>query len=193
MCLSVPHPENREIKITFYDVLNELVDNTALDIYVTGSNSKMLSSDVLTEFRGRGDEVKVYPLSFREFYSYRGGDKKEALDEYLLYGGFPLVLSRETPESKSAYLDSLYKETYLKDILARNRIDRPDIFIALLKSLCSSIGSLTNVEKIANSINSTERNKQDTNVSPKTIDKYIHVLLDSFLFNEAKRYDCKGR
>lgn len=83
LCLSVPHPENREIKITFYDVLNELVDNTALDIYVTGSNSKMLSSDVLTEFRGRGDEVKVYPLSFREFYSYRGGDKKEALDEYL--------------------------------------------------------------------------------------------------------------
>lgn len=119
----------------------------------------MLSSDVLTEFRGRGDEVRVFPLSFSEFYAAKGGDRNSALNEYMLFGGMPLILSRSTEESKISYLKQLFEETYFKDIIERKHIERPDILSNLTDCICSSIGSLRNVHNLANTINSVQHNK----------------------------------
>ena len=186
----VPNPYNPEgKKISFYDALNDLRSIPNLDVYVTGSNSKMLSSDILTEFRGRSDEIRVYPLSFSEYYSAVGGDKNEAFDDYAFYGGMPLILSRPNELAKMNYLKSLFSEVYIKDIVERKKIERQDILEQILDLLCSSIGSLTNPAKLANTLQS----KQGISVSPNTIRAYIGHLEDAFLFSESKRYDVKGK
>ena len=176
-------------KITFYDALNDLRSLDNLDVYVTGSNSKMLSKDILTEFRGRSDEIRVHPLSFSEYYSAVGGDKEDAFEEYAFYGGMPLVLSRPNDTAKANYLSSLISEVYIKDIVERKKIEREDILGQLLNLLCSSVGSLTNPKKIADTL----RTKTGESISQNTISAYIDHLEDSFLFSEAKRYDVKGR
>ena len=176
-------------KITFYDALNDLRSLPNLDVYVTGSNSKMLSKDILTEFRGRSDEIQVHPLSFAEYYSAVGGDKEDAFEDYAFYGGMPLVLSRPNDTAKANYLSSLFSEVYIKDIVERKKIEREDILGQLLDLLCSSVGSLTNPKKIADTL----RSKTGENISQNTISAYIDHLQDAFLFSEAKRYDVKGR
>ena len=188
--------KNRDVEgdhITFYDVLNGLLAKKNLDIYVTGSNSKMLSKDVLTEFRGRGDEVKVYPLSFREFYSAKGGSKEDSLKEYMLYGGMPFILSRPSAESKISYLKNLFEETYLKDIVERNRIRDQELLGSLIDEICSATGSLTNSTKLANTINSRYQNRKDNKVNNNTVASYLSHLENAFLFKKAKRYDIRGK
>ncbi len=176
-------------KITFYDALNDLRSLPNLDVYVTGSNSKMLSKDILTEFRGRSDEIQVHPLSYAEYYSAVGGDKEDAFEEYAFYGGMPLVLSRPNDTAKANYLSSLFSEVYIKDIVERKKIERDDVLGQLLDLLCSSVGSLTNPKKIADTL----RSKTGENIAQNTISSYIDHLEDAFLFSEAKRYDVKGR
>lgn len=186
----VPNPYNEKgKKITFYDALNDLRSLPNLDIYVTGSNSRMLSSDILTEFRGRSDEIRVHPLSFAEYYSAAGGDKNEAFDDYAFYGGMPLILSRPNDAAKMNYLKSLFSEVYIKDIVERKRIERQDVLEQIIDLLCSSIGSLTNPAKIADTLKS----RQNLGISANTIRAYIRHLEDAFLFSESKRYDVKGK
>ena len=192
-CKKIPNPDLEGEFITFYDVLNGFLQKKNLDIYITGSNSKMLSSDILTEFRGRGDEVRIFPLSFKEFYAAKGGDKHAALNEYMLFGGMPLVLNRPSPESKIAYLKQLFEETYFKDIIERKQIEREDILSNLTDCLSSSTGSLTNIHKLAATINSVQHNKKHSLVTDPTIKAYVDHLKDAFLFSEAKRYDVRGK
>ena len=179
------NPDN----IRLYNVLNGLLRLRNVDIYVTGSNSKMLTKDVLTAFRGRGDEVRVYPISFNEYYAFVGGDKSDAYEEYALYGGMPLVLSKKTDAEKMSYLQGLFSEVYFKDIVERYEIELPDVLEELTDDLCSSIGSLTNASKIANTLQSVKGIK----VSSTTISNYLNYLIESFLFSNAKRYDVKGK
>lgn len=176
-------------KITFYDALNDLRSLPNLDVYVTGSNSRMLSRDILTEFRGRSDEIHVHPLSFSEYYSAVGGDKEDAFEDYAFYGGMPLIISRPDDTAKAAYLRSLFSEVYIKDIVERKKITREDILTELLELLCSSVGSLTNPKKISDTL----RSKTGEDISLNTISSYIGHLEDAFLFSESKRYDVKGR
>lgn len=179
------NPEN----IRLYNVLNGLMRLRNVDIYVTGSNSKMLTKDVLTAFRGRGDEVKIYPISFKEFYSLEGGDKSDAYEEYALYGGMPLVLSKKNDVEKMRYLQNLFTEVYFKDIEERYDIEMPGVLSELTDDLCSSVGSLTNASKIAKTLQSVKNIK----VSSTTISRYLNYLIESFLFSNAKRYDVKGK
>ena len=172
----------------FEAVLNGLNRYDNVDIYVTGSNSKFLSSDVLTEFRGRGDEVRVYPLSFSEYLSAYAGDKYDAWADYCAYGGLPLILSRKTDEMKSQYLISLCKELYLKDIEERYALRGDALMPTLLKILASSVGSLTNPTKLANTFMSN-----GISANYKTIGTYIDYLLDGFFVSRAERYDIKGK
>ncbi len=173
----------------FERVLNGLNRISNLDIYVTGSNSKFLSTDILTEFRGRGDEVRVYPLSFSEFVSAFEGDKEEAWNEYFTYGGLPLILSRRTDEQKSKYLNDLFEKVYFADIIERNNLQKDNVLEALVNILASSVGSLTNPTNIANTFESNGIK----GVSDKTISLYINYLLEAFLINKAERYDIKGK
>jgi len=190
----VPNPYNPAGKaITFYDALNDLKSLSNLDIYVTGSNSRMLSSDILTEFRGRSDEIRVHPLSFAEYYAYVGGDKAEAFDNYAFYGGLPLILSRPDDTAKMNYLKTLFSEVYLKDIVERKKIKREDVLSATLDLLCSSIGSLTNPNNIASSLNSRQRLNGENTVAPNTVKAYIGHLADAYLFEECRRFDVKGK
>ena len=175
--------------IKLYNVLNGLMRLRNVDIYVTSSNSKMLTKDVLTAFRGRSDEIKMYPLTFKEYYNFVGGDKAEVYEEYALYGGMPLVLNKKTNVEKVNYLKNLFSEVYFKDIIERYSIELPEVLNELTDDLCSSIGSLTNANKIANTLNSIK----NTKVSSKTIASYLDYLMESFLFNNAKRYDVKGK
>ena len=179
------NPDN----IRLYNVLNGLLRLRNVDIYVTGSNSKMLTKDVLTAFRGRGDEVRVYPISFKEYYAFVGGDKSDAYEEYALYGGMPLVLSKKTDAEKMSYLQGLFTEVYFKDIVERYEIELTDVLEELTDDLCSSIGSLTNASKITNTLQSVKGIK----VSSTTISNYLNYLIESFLFSNAKRYDVKGK
>lgn len=179
------NPEN----IRLYNVLNGLLRLRNVDIYVTGSNSKMLTKDVLTAFRGRGDEVRVYPISFREYYSFMGGDKSDAYEEYALYGGMPLVLNKKSDEEKMAYLRSLFTEVYFKDIVERYDIALPDVLEELTDALCSSVGSLTNASKITKTLQTVK----GISVSASTITGYLEYLIESFLFSNAKRFDVKGK
>ena len=173
----------------FEDVLNSFLHIDNADIYVTGSNARFLSKDVITEFRGRGDEVKMYPLSFREFVSAFPGSRNRALDEYMIYGGMPQIMSFETEEQKSAYLKNLFTETYLRDIKERYHI-RHDIELEeLLNIISSDIGSLTNPRKLANTFQSVKGVKIDQT----TVKSYLDCLCDSFLIERAERYDVKGR
>jgi len=190
----VPNPYNEKGKhITFYDALNDLRSLPNLDIYVTRSNSRMLSSDILTEFRGRSDEIRVHPLSFSEYYAAVGGDKYDAFDSYAFFGGMPFVLSRPTDAAKMAYLQSLFSEVYLKDIVERKKIKRADVLDAILDLLCSSIGSLTNPTNVANTLNSKQRLSGENTVAQNTVKSYMDHLADAFLFSECKRWDVKGR
>ena len=179
------NPDN----IRLYNVLNGLMRLRNVDIYVTGSNSKMLTKDVLTAFRGRGDEVKIYPISFKEYYSFVGGDKSDAYEEYALYGGMPLLLSKKSDAEKISYLQNLFSEVYFKDITERYDIELPDVLSELTDDLCSSIGSLTNASKIANTLRAVKNIK----VTSTTVSNYLNYLIESFLFSNAKRYDVKGK
>ncbi|RJV94288.1 ATP-binding protein [Subdoligranulum sp. AF14-43] len=190
----VDNPYNRDgKKITFYDALNDLKSLSNLDIYVTGSNSRMLSSDILTEFRGRSDEIRVHPLSFAEYYAVVGGDKYDAFDTYAFYGGMPLVLSRPTDAAKMQYLASLFSEVYLKDIVERKKIKREDVLASILDLLCSSIGSLTNPTKVTDAINTKQKRSRENVVALNTVKSYMDHLADAFLFTECKRWDVKGK
>lgn len=181
--------ENGGIEVTIYDMLNELKSYKNLDVYVTGSNSKMLSSDIATEFRGRATQIRIYPLSFDEFYSYKGGDEKKALDEYMLYGGLPRVTQIDDENDKKSYLTSLYGELYIKDIVERNGIEREDVLEDILDFLASQIGSLTNPANIANAISSMRNGKINQSMAAN----YIKHTIDSFLISRARRYDIKGK
>lgn len=180
-------------KITFYDTLNDLKSLPNLDIYVTGSNSRMLSSDILTEFRGRSDEIRIHPLSFAEYYSAVGGDEEDTFENYAFFGGMPLILSRPTDAFKMNYLQSLFSEVYLKDIVERKKIKREDVLAAILDLLCSSIGSLTNPANVTNTINSKQKRAGENVVANNTVKAYMDHLADAFLFSECKRWDVKGK
>ncbi len=173
----------------FEAVLNGFLSQRNLDVYVTGSNSKFLSSDIITEFRGRGDEIRIFPLSFLEFYSAYKGEKELAWNEYLTYGGMPLILSQKTDEQKSKYLMNLFELTYKRDIIERNTITKIDILDSLINILSSSVGSLTNPQKIYNTFISNGV----TDLSKNTITSYLDYLLDSFLIEKVDRYDVKGK
>ena len=190
----VPNPYNTEgKKITFYDALNDLKSLSSLDIYVTGSNSKMLSSDILTEFRGRSDEIRVHPLSFAEYYSAVGGDKQEAFESYAFYGGMPLIIYRPTDAAKMSYLSSLFSGVYLRDIVERKRIKREDVLSSIVDLLCSSIGSLTNPTRVADTINTKQKRNGENRVALNTVKAYMDYLSDSFLFTECRRWDVRGK
>ena len=185
-----PYVEGVEDKISFVDVVLGLMKRENIDVYVTGSNSKMLSSDILTEFRGRGDEIRVNPLSFAEFYNAFEGDKRDAWQEYYTYGGLPLVLAKKGHEEKTKYLSTLFDTIYLSDIMDRNSLaHEKNLLDDILNLISSSIGSLTNANKIAN----TFRSERQISVSHATVSKYLDYLIDSFLIYSASRYDVKGR
>ena len=181
--------DNPPIYVTFYDVLNSLLQKGNVDIYVTGSNSKMLSSDISTEFRGRGDELHIRPLSFSELYEVYGSDKAELLADYMTYGGLPYVHMLENDANKKKYLSDLFNETYLKDILERHNIMYPDTLAIIADELASAVGSLTNSTKIANTL-TTQRK---TAIDSETVSAYLGYLNDAYLFSKASRYDIKGR
>ena len=181
--------ENDGIEVSIYDMLNELKAYKNLDVYVTGSNSKGLSKDIATEFRGRATQIHVFPLSFEEFYSHVGGDERKALDTYMLYGGMPRLLALTDEKDKKDYLSSLYSELYVKDIVERNGIEREDILNDILVFLASQISSLTNPTNIANALTSMKNEK----VNSTLVSNYVQHIMDSFLISMAKRYDVKGK
>lgn len=185
-----PYVDTPDNTLNFVDVLLGLMRIRNADIYVTGSNSKMLSSDVLTQFRDRGDEIRVHPLSFAEFYEVFEGDTRNAWLDYYTYGGMPYVLNLSTHEEKSQYLRDLFTRTYIKDVVERHTIqNESDILEDLLKILASSIGSLTNPTKLSNTFDTEKHIK----INSTTIGKYISYFVDAFLINKAERYDVKGR
>jgi len=187
--ISKEETRNPDTPIRLYSVLNGLIHLGNVDVYVTGSNSKFLSKDVMTEFRGRGDVIHIYPLSFKEYYDYVGGEKAEAYEQYAMFGGLPFVLTKNTDEKKAHYLSNLFSEVYFRDIVERYRVDLDSILAQLTDTLCSSIGSLTNANKLSKTLASVGGRK----VSSETIAAYIGYLSDSFLFREAKRFDVKGK
>lgn len=173
----------------FYEVLNSLLHLEHVDIYVTGSNSRFLSSDVLTEFRGRGDEIRIYPLSFSEFLQTYNGSEEEAFYDYMTFGGLPRIVSMKTDEQKSKYLSDLFRETYLKDIIEHNAIRNTEELEDVVNLTASSIGSLINPRKIENTFRSVRGSK----ITDKTIKMYLDYLKDAFLIDTAIKYDIKGR
>ena len=185
-----PYVDDPSERITFIDVVLGLMKLPNADIYVTGSNSKMLSSDILTQFRDRGDEIRIYPLSFAEVYEHYQGDKRDAWRDYYTYGGMPLVWMTESHEERSRYLRDLFSQTYLKDVLERNQVKNDaEILEILLNVLASGIGSLTNPSRLSN----TFASERQIRIAPDTIDKYIGFFMDAFLIRKAERYDVKGR
>lgn len=176
-------------QITFYSVINGLLKKQNVDIYVTGSNSKMLSSDIRTEFRGRGDEVRIYPSNFSEFMSVYKGDVYDGWQEFLEYGGLPLCILSKTHEAKSRYLKNLFEQTYISDVIERNHIKNEDNLNDVLNILSSAVGSLTNNLKIQNTFKSLKKE----NINQSTIAKYIKILCECFLIEGSNRYDVKGR
>ena len=173
----------------FEAVLNGYLRKANMDVYVTGSNAKFLSKDIITEFRGRGDQVHLFPLSFAEYMSGKGIDRQQAWQEYTMYGGLPKMLEIENEEDKAVYLRDIFKETYIKDILERNDIRNPVEMEELLDYLASAIGGLTNPKKLAD----TFKSEKNVSVHPDTIKTYLDYFEDSFLINRANRYDVKGR
>lgn len=186
---SVPEEDRDLLYTTFYDTLNDLLAKKYLDVYVTGSNSKMLSTDIVTNFRDRGSEIRVFPLSFSEFYSFAGGEKADAFEEYLTYGGMPLAVLEPDETEKRTYLNALHKRVYLKDIVERYKLKDDTILDALVDSLYSAVGSLTNTHKQAG----TAGSRLGFSTSDHTIKNYLDYLEDAYLFKQAKRYDVKGR
>lgn len=173
----------------FEEVLNSLLHISNLDIYVTGSNSKFLSKDIITEFRGRGDEIHVFPLTFKEYMQEYAGDEYHGFADYIMYGGLPLILSMKTEEQKVGYLARLFEETYIKDIRERNRIDKLQELNDLINVLASAVGSLTNPSKIE----ATFKSQIHSDISINTIRQYIEFLEDAFVISAANRLDIKGR
>ena len=173
----------------FETVLIGYLRHDNMDVFVTGSNAKFLSKDIISEFAGRGDEIHMYPLSFAEFMSVYSGDKYEGLSEYMLYGGIPLVVLRDNDADKAATLQNLFEEIYIKDIFKRNKVKNQDELEDLLNILSSSIGSLSNPEKLKNTFKSVKKSK----ITSNTIKKYLDYLEDSFLIKSAQRYDIKGK
>ena len=173
----------------FEEVLNSLLHIPNLDIYVTGSNSRFLSKDIITEFRGRGDDIHVFPLTFKEYMQGYSGDAYRGFADYIMYGGLPLILSMKTEEQKVEYLTRLFEETYIKDIRERNRIDKIQELNDLINVLASAVGSLTNPSKIE----ATFKSKLHSDISINTIRQYIAFLQDAFVIHEAQRFDVKGR
>ena len=181
--------ENGNVEVTIYDMLNELNSYKNLDVYVTGFNSRMLSGDIMTEFRGRSTQIHVYPLSFEEYYSFVGGDETKRLNEYLIYGGMPRITQLEDELDKKKYLDQLYKEVYIKDIVERNRIEKENVLEDILNYLSSQIGLLTNPTKVANVLSNARKEKIDSNL----VSSYINHSIDAFLISMSKRYDIRGK
>lgn len=173
----------------FESVLNGYLRKDNMDVYVTGSNAKFLSSDIITEFAGRGDEIRMYPLSFSEFMSVYPGDKYEGLTKYMLYGGIPLVVLRQNDNDRAQMLQNLFDEIYIRDIVKRNRLKKQSELEDLLNILSSAIGSLTNPEKLKNSFHTIKNSK----ITTATIHRYLKCLEDAFLIEAAQRYDIKGR
>ena len=173
----------------FEGVLNGLLRISNIDIYVTGSNSKFLSSDIITEFRGRGEDIKVYPLSYYEFMSVYKGDKLDGWVEYITYGGLPLVVSMSSDERKTAYLKEQQKNVYINDVIERNDIKNDAELVSLVEIISSSIGSLSNPKKLSDTFKSTA----GLNIDPKTISSYLKYLEEAFLIEKAERYDVKGK
>ena len=188
--ISNPYLEGTDSKVNFVDLVLGLMKIPNVDVYITGSNSKMLSSDVLTQFRDRGDEIRVYPFSFAEFYSCYEGDKGKAFDEYCLYGGMPMSVQLSNHEKKSEYLKNVFTSTYIKDVMERNKILKDaSIMDDLLDIISSSIGSLSNPTKLAN----TFMSEKNIKISQFTVSNYLEYFIDAFLIEKARRYDVKGR
>lgn len=187
--LAITDEEYKEKKmIKLYGILNSLLKRQNVDIYITGSNSKFLSSDILTEFRGRGDEVRVYPLSFMEFMSVYPGDPYSGYRDYSLYGGLPYITTMKIPDEKIKYLNTLFKSTYLKDIIERHNLKGDVVLDTLVDILSSDIATLTNPTKLANSFMS-----RSIKTNANTISTYIDYLIDAFIISKAQRYDIKGK
>ncbi len=185
-----PYVDDPSAKLTFIDVVLGLMKIRNADVYVTGSNSKMLSSDILTQFRDRGDEIRVFPLSYTEFYEAYEGDKHNAWQDYWTYGGMPFLMTLETHEEKSRYLRNLFARTYLRDVVERHSIQNDtEVLADLLNIVASSIGSLTNPMKLANTFD----NEKHIKIASATIDKYLHYFSEAFLISKAERYDVKGK
>ena len=185
-----PYLDDVEEKISFVDVLLGLMKMDNVDVYVTGSNSQMLSSDILTEFRGRSDEIRVNPLSYKEFYQAYQGDKNKAWREYVTYGGMPFTLSLQSHEDKSEYLKGLFDKVYLADVLERRKlVNDKDVLAEFLDMVSSSVGSLTNPTKLANTFETVKH----ISVTPKTISRYLDYFVDAFLLRKSQRYDIKGK
>lgn len=188
--LKVRDPKlKKKDEITFYSVINALMRKRNVDVYVTGSNSKMLSSDIRTEFRGRGDEVRLTPFTFAEFMQTYQGDPRDGWEEYVVYGGLPLAVLARGHEAKSRYLKNLFEETYLKDIVEHGKVRKPEHLAEVVDVLASGIGSLTNPVNLEN----TFRTVKHAVMKSRTIAKYISKLQDAYLVDQAKRYDIKGR
>lgn len=185
-----PYVNDPEAKIGFVDVLLGIMKLKKVDLYVTGSNSHMLSSDILTEFKDRGDEIRVNPLTYREFYAAFEGEKRHAWREYYTYGGMPLILSKKSHEEKSKYLKDLFAKTYLSDVLEHNRILNEQVVLEdLLNIVSSSIGSLTNPTKLANTFQSVKQ----VQITANTVSRYLDYFIDVFILHKAFRYDIKGK
>ena len=185
-----PYIEGVEDKISFVDVVLGLMKHDNIDVYVTGSNSKMLSSDILTEFRGRGDEIRVSPLSFSEFYNAFQGEKRYAWQEYYTYGGLPLVMTKKSHEEKAKYLQSLFDTIYISDIMDRYKlVYEKSVLDDILNIVSSSVGSLTNANKITNTFKSAKQ----MNIGAPTVSRYLDYFIDAFLLYKAERYDVKRR
>lgn len=185
----VPEEDRDMLYTTFYDILNDLMSRPNLDIYVTGSNSKMLSKDIVTNFRDRGSEIKVYPLSFAEYLSITDREKADAFEEYMMYGGMPLAALESDEKEKRKYLHGLFTNVYIKDLVERYKLKDDSILSPLVDALCSSVGSLTNSNKLANTAGTAIGKAPSHN----TIKNYLEYLEDAYLFQCAKRWDVKGR
>lgn len=185
----VPDDDQELLYTSFYDILNDLIAQPNLDVYVTGSNSKMLSKDIVTNFRDRGSEIRVYPLSFAEYLSTTQHEKADALEEYLMYGGMPLAVLEADEKEKRKYLQGIFDNVYIKDIIERYRLKDDTILSALVDALSSSVGSLTNPNKLANTASSLMGKTPSYN----TISNYLGYVEDAFLFHSAKRWNVKGR
>ena len=187
--ITVKELRSKDEPPALYGVLNGLLHRRNVDVYVTGSNSKLLSTDVMTEFRGRGDEVRIHPLTFAEFMQAFDGDRQEGWAEYVMYGGLPLTLSMHAPEQKASYLAGLFEEVYLSDVIERNHLTKSQELESLLNVLASSVGSLTNPSKIE----ATFRSELHSRLDADTVKRYIGHLGEAFLVSEATRYDVRGR
>ena len=185
----VPEEDRELLYTTFYDIMNDLMGRNNLDIYVTGSNSKMLSKDIVTNFRDRGSEIKVFPLSFKEFYPVSGMEKADALEEYLTYGGMPLAVLEKDETEKRKYLKGLHKRVYIKDIVERYKLKDDEVLEALIDALSSAVGSLTNPHNLANAAGTLMKRSTSDN----TIKNYLDYLEEAYLFVSAQRYDIKGK